>query len=481
MPTVSLPGRALAGLTTLDRLALACIVVTSWHKLAWSPLGRITLSDLLQLLFVAATVLDRVRSRNARVPAITPVLLAIGGAFLCIYLAGSWNLDTNVALSQWVKGMFKWSIHFAFLIALVTHLVVRGERLLRLAVAALVASYLVNGVYGAAQVMAQAGAGVNLDKAVIHPFFNGTTAGGLNYYGRVTGTDAFGGTASSSIYRVTALMNDPNHLGGLLSIPLMLVLALALVSTRGPLLRLRPLLGALAAAFFLLQLATQSRSGLLGCAAGLLVIGIALNRRLLTRGLLTPLAVVGVAAAGALVYERSYVVKVVQSRLNTTTGGSKTHTAIYQLIGPVLDSHPALGLGLNNFAVYYAFRTGRTDFGPHSFYVSTLTETGIIGGAAYVLFIVFIAERIRRIIRAGRERAHHPADDGFALGLGWGLAAALAAMLADNVFYLTMIFDSWYVLAALAIAGASILATARAGTVPARARPSPRAAPASSS
>ena len=266
MPTVHRRSR-LAGLTKLDWLALACILVTSWHKLAWSPLGRITLSDLLQLTFLVAIVVGRIRRRDSRVPAITPVMLAIGAAFLCIYLAGAWNLDTNTALSQWVKGSVKWGIHFGFLIALVTHLTIRGERLLRLGIATFVVSYIFNCAYGMAQVMAQAGAGINLDKSVIHPFFNGTTAGGLNYYGRVSSTDVYGGSTSSSIYRVTALMNDPNHLGGLLSIPLMIVLGLALVSNRGLLVRLRPLLGALAAGFFIVQLMTQSRSGLLGCAA----------------------------------------------------------------------------------------------------------------------------------------------------------------------------------------------------------------------
>ena len=44
--------------------------------------------------------------------------------------------------------------------------------------------------------------------------------------------------------------------------------------------------------------------------------------------------------------------------------------------------HPLLGLGLNNFAVYYEFVTGRPDFGPHSFYVATMVETGLVGDGA---------------------------------------------------------------------------------------------------
>ena len=34
-------------------------------------------------------------------------------------------------------------------------------------------------------------------------------------------------------------------------------------------------------------------------------------------------------------------------------------------------------MGFNTFAVFYEFLTGQSDFGPHSFWVATLVETGI--------------------------------------------------------------------------------------------------------
>ena len=36
-------------------------------------------------------------------------------------------------------------------------------------------------------------------------------------------------------------------------------------------------------------------------------------------------------------------------------------------------------MGYNTFAVFYQFLTGKTDFGPHSFWVATLVETGVVG------------------------------------------------------------------------------------------------------
>ena len=63
---------------------------------------------------------------------------------------------------------------------------------------------------------------------------------------------------------------------------------------------------------------------------------------------------------------------------------------MYSFVPDVLSTNPFLGLGLNNFAVYYEFVTGRPDFGPHSFYVATIVETGIVGAPLFAVFVVWL-------------------------------------------------------------------------------------------
>jgi O-antigen ligase len=119
----------------------------------------------------------------------------------------------------------------------------------------------------------------------------------------------------------------------------------------------------------------------------------------------------------------------------------------------VLASNPVLGLGLNNFAVYYEFVTGRPEFGPHSFYVATIVETGLVGAALFAAFVIWIFRRLGAARAIGRALA--AASDPLSARLrplAWGMTAALVATLVANVFYLTMTFYYFYVFAVLAIA-----------------------------
>ena len=70
----------------------------------------------------------------------------------------------------------------------------------------------------------------------------------------------------------------------------------------------------------------------------------------------------------------------------------------------ILHSHPLFGLGLNNFSVYYEFVTGKTNWGPHSFYVALLVETGLVGTALFALFLVWVFLPARRRARARPAR-----------------------------------------------------------------------------
>jgi O-antigen ligase len=134
-----------------------------------------------------------------------------------------------------------------------------------------------------------------------------------------------------------------------------------------------------------------------------------------------------------------FFVEVIRSRIQTDDAATSAHFDVYGFIPDVLTTNPLFGLGLNNFSVYYEFVTGKENWGPHSFYVALLVETGLVGT---VLFGAFLWWMFRRLREARLVDAR----------LAWGLTAALVATMAANVFYLTMQFYYFYAFAAFALA-----------------------------
>ena len=338
--------------------------------------------------------LDRLLRRDGRMPGTSAVLLGFGLCFLTVYLAGYANIDTKEGVEQWTKGIAKWGVFFSFAVLASAHLIRRGPALWWAALGAFVAGFLGNAAYGTVQLALLSGSGVNLDTTILNPIFGGAKTQGLALLGRVTNVDQFGGTTSTAVYRLTGFSEDPNHFGVLVNMPIMILLALVVGVRRGWIAQNRTWLAAAATFLFLAQLLSQSRSGLLGCSVGLLVLALAFRRQLWRRELVIPVIVLALAAGVVVVAKRDQLQQVLDSRLQTGDRSSRIHTDLYDLIPPVLEAHPALGLGLNNFAVYYEFQTGKTDFGPHSFYIAVLTETGLIGGALYLAFIAWILARL---------------------------------------------------------------------------------------
>ena len=163
-------------------------------------------------------------------------------------------------------------------------------------------------------------------------------------------------------------------------------------------------------------------------------------------GALALLAVVVLAS-------RNFFSVVLRSRIETSGGSESAHFDVYRFIPDVLHAHPLFGLGLNNFSVYYELLTGKTNWGPHSFYVALLVETGLVGTALFALFLWWIFRRLRAARALGRSLAR--ARDPLAARvrpLAWGCTAALVGTMAANAFYLTMQFYYFYVFAALALA-----------------------------
>jgi O-antigen ligase len=417
-------------------LFLATLFCVTWEKVHWSVAGAVGIADVLTILFLIAFALEWGRPRFPRT---TVSVIVIFAALLVIYLVGYFNIETKQSLDQWGKGMVKFVLHFLFLGAGVAYLARRSTLFYWKAVAALTVGLVVNGLYGGLQLLAARG-GVNLDHLVLAPLTGGASS--INVYGAIGGT---------TVYRPNALTGDPNHLGVMLCVPLLTLLPVYLRLERGH--RWRVPLAVTLAFLFLVMLSTLSRSGLLGLGVGLLVLAIPYRRRLVSRALLVPLA--GIAAVLlAVAWERRHYFEVlVRSRVQTGGRSESAHFAVYDFVPQIIHSHPLFGLGLNTFSVYYEFVTGKSNWGPHSFYVALIVETGLVGTVAFFLFLRYLFARLRAARALGRRLA----AQGEALAarvrpLAWGMTAALAGTMAANVFYLTMQFYYFYAFAVLVLA-----------------------------
>jgi O-antigen ligase len=420
-------------------LFLATLFFVTWEKVHWNVGVDVSISDVLTILFLLAFTLEWWRRGERRYPKTTAIVLVVFAALLVIYLVGFFNIQTSDSLTQWAKGMVKFVLHFLFLAAAVAYLVQRSRAFYWRALAVFTLGLAANCVYGVLQLLA-ARAGVNLDHVVLSPLTGGASS--INIYGVIGNTN---------VYRPNALTGDPNHLGIMLCIPLLALLPVYLRLERGN--RLRWPLAILLAFFFLVQLATLSRSGLLGLAVGLLILAVPYRRKLRTARLLAPLGAVAAVLLVIVLSRLHYFEVLIKSRLETSGRSENAHFAVYNFVPQVLHSHPLFGLGLNTFSVYYEFVTGKTNWGPHSYYVALIVETGLVGTVAFLLFLRYLFARLHAARAVGRALA--------ALGepvaarvrpLAWGMTAALAGTMAANIFYLTMQFYYFYAFAALALA-----------------------------
>jgi O-antigen ligase len=256
-----------------------------------------------------------------------------------------------------------------------------------------------------------------------------------------------------------------------------------------PLHHARKRLAILIGFMLLVEISTLSRSGLLGLGVGALILALPYRGYLRSRALLAPIAGVIAVLALVIVTRLHFFEVVIKSRFQTSHASQSAHFQVYTFIPKILHSHPLFGLGLNNFSLYYQAVTGKTNWGPHSFYVSLIVETGLVGTILFAAFLIWVFARLRdaRLLGNALARAHDPLA-ARVRPLAWGWTAALAGTMASNAFYLTMQFYYFYVFLALALAvpivfgpgrsEASVAAPAPARTPGRAARPALGGAPA---
>jgi O-antigen ligase len=420
-------------------LFFATIFCVTFEKVHWNVAGTVSIADVLAIGFLGMWAVERLALRDRWLPRTSVVVTGFGLAFLLVYLIGYFGIDTATGTGQFGKGIFKWAIHILFLLAGVSYLARRSERFYWRTIGVFTAGLVFNAVYGVLQLVAAQG-GRNLDNAVLSPLTGGASS--INVYGEVGG---------QSVYRPNALTGDPNHLGIMLVVPLLLLLPVYLRLPRGH--RLRGQLAIVLGFLLVVELATLSRSGLLGLGVGILVLALPYRRKLASRQLLVPLGA-SLGLVGIVVLSRFHFFEtVIRSRLQTGGSSTSAHFGVYDFVPQVLSTHPLFGLGFNNFSVYYELVTGKTNWGPHSFYVALLVETGLAGTGVFAVFLWYLFRRLRAARAIGRALgAVGDVTSARVRSLAWGLTAALAGTLAANFFYLTMTFYYFYVLAVFVLA-----------------------------
>jgi O-antigen ligase len=414
---------------------LATLFCCTWEKIHWTIAGNVELSSILALLFLASFIV----TYRPRIAATSGVLLGFLGAFLVVYLMGFFNLDSPGSLSLFAKGMILFVIQFSFLITGVTWLWRQGQAYYWRALGWFCAGMVVNGIYGVLQLLA-ARSGHNLDAWLVQPITGGASR--INLYGIVEG---------ASVFRSNALTDDPNHLGIMLIVPLLVLTPLYLRLERDHPFRRR--LGVTVAFLLLSEVTTLSRSGVLGLLTGAAILGVPYRHYLKTRVFIAPLLAVLAVLAVAVAIRPHYFLVIFQTRLDLGSTHESGHFRVYSFIPKILHSHPLLGLGWNTFSIYYQFVTGLTNWGPHSFWVALIVETGLLGTLLFASFLFWVFVRLRRTTHLGRalQQAGDPLGSRV-VPLAWGWTAALAGTMTANVFYLTMQFYYFYVFLALALA-----------------------------
>ena len=369
-------------------LFLASVFSVTFEKLHWTFAGTVGIADFLAIGFLVSFAIG---TRRFRVPHTTAVLLGFFAVFLAAYLVGYFDLSDSDALGQWGKGMTKWLIHFLFLAAAVVWLSRRGQRYFWKTLAWFTAGFVVNALYGVLQLL-DARRGGNLDALILSPITGGASQ--INIYGAING---------ANVYRPNALTGDPNHLGIMLIVPLLVLTPLYLRLEKGH--RARRWLMIVIGFLLVVEATTLSRSGLLGLGVGALVLLLPYRRYLGSAQLLVPIGAALALLLAIVLSRRSFFTTVLKSRVETGGSSENAHFQVYSFIPHVLHVDPLFGLGLNTFSVYYEFVTGKTNWGPHSFYVALIVETGLVGTVLFAAFVYWVFRRLNAARALGRALA----------------------------------------------------------------------------
>jgi hypothetical protein len=391
-------------------LFLGALFSVSFIAVRWSVVGvKPKLADAFIVLFLASYAAECLRRRRWPRKSALAVLVC-ASAIAIAYLAALPAIDDSPGREQFAKALAYFFLHAAFLAAGVDLLRSRPPQFFRVAFGFLLAGIATNAAYAVLQLVG-ASMGFDVDHALLSPL-TGARARSM-WYGVMYGPD---------VMRARGLVRDPNHLGVMLVIPSLALLALSARLSSFPRRRVVILI---AACLTLVLALTLSRSALVGLAVGVLFLVVTERPRLRFRTLFVSLA--GAAAALAIVAAANpgRAEHVALARLGLHGASGAQHFRTYLLIRPALEHHLLFGVGLNNFPLTYAQRVNGVLEASDSFYVQSLVEAGVVGSSLILLLLGYLLYRLHRL-------EPHP--------LAAVLGAPLVGTLAANAFYMTLTF-----------------------------------------
>lgn len=368
-------------------------------------------------LFAGTAQPDRAGAAQPRpsLPVLFPLLALHGALLISTAQARDWALS--------MKELLKWSEVLA--VYIVATQVLRPDRLGWLLAAALAAAA-AEAVVGALQFFLRIGPGHFLIAGI---------------FMRAYGT-----------------FEQPNPYAGYLGLYLPLALALALPGRRWLPPALRPVASGLALLLGFAMVATLSRGAWVGVAMAVAVLMLASGRRgaLMLAALgLAGLLVFAAGAAGLLpagITERAASIAsstialrdIEDEEVNPTNFAVMERLANWQAGWRMFLANPLLGVGIGNYnAAYrdYALPGWETALGhAHNFYLNIAAEAGVIGLAAYIVFVSSaLLLGARTITGLGQAMAGGSAGRGgtslpLARVLAAGLTAGLVAYATHNLF-----------------------------------------------
>jgi putative inorganic carbon (hco3(-)) transporter len=243
---------------------------------------------------------------------------------------------------------------------------------------------------------------------------------------------------------------NPNELGAMLVVAVVLGVGLGLVRSWHPLVRIAAFSGAAISAVGIFL--TQSRGALFGLAVAMLVAPLAVGsgRRVAVAVVTATAVVCAVGWFGVFASESAR-----ERVTNPSTAGGSGRADLWRVGWRMVEDHPVRGVGAGNFparSVDYLLRPGSTESDayivdtpkePHNIYLAVLAELGIVG---FALFAAILLISLAAAMGAAQQFARRgkPVPDLLSRTLFIGLVGYLAAL-----FFSSQLFEKqlWLLLA----------------------------------